>query len=473
MIRTEELHPVWIIARREVRDQFRDWRIIFPIVGLTIFFPFLMNFTAQQMLGFVERYGASIIGERLIPFLLMIVGFFPISVSLVIALESFVGEKERGSIEPLLNTPLKDWQLYLGKLLSATVPPLFSSYLGMGVYLLGLSLVGVPIPEAPLLAQIAVLAVVQAVAMVSAAVVVSSQATSVRSANLLASLIIIPAALLIQGESVVMFWGNYLTLWWVVVGLMALTVLLVRVGLAHFQREELLGHEIDVLNPRWMFRVFAREFIGGAHSLRQWYFQSVPAALAELRVDIWLTAGIAALSVWLGMEQIHRFSIPLDNIPVSGLNERLQSLVQMWSPFAFRPVIAIWWHNMRTLLLGMVLGAFSLGIFGLLPIIGTMGAVGYLYSLLMTQGFPAPVFLGLLFPHGLLEIPAVILATAAVLKAGVLMATPTTGKTVGEIALTALANWCKVMLGVVVPLLLIAAGLEVWVTPRVAMLFFH
>ncbi|NMC77862.1 MAG: ABC transporter permease subunit, partial [Chloroflexi bacterium] len=357
MIRTEELHPVWIIARREVRDQFRDWRIIFPIAGLTIFFPFLMNFTAQQMLGFVERYGASIIGERLIPFLLMIVGFFPISVSLVIALESFVGEKERGSIEPLLNTPLKDWQLYLGKLLSATVPPLFSSYLGMGVYLLGLSLVGVPIPEGPLLAQIAVLAVVQAVAMVSAAVVVSSQATSVRSANLLASLIIIPAALLIQGESVVMFWGNYLTLWWVVVGLIALTALLVRVGLAHFQREELLGHEIDVLNLRWMFRVFWREFTGGAHSLRQWYFQSVPAALAELRVDIWLTAGIAVLSVWLGMAQIHRFSIPLDDIHFSGLNESLQSLVQMWSPFAFRPVVAIWWHNIRTLLLGMVLGA--------------------------------------------------------------------------------------------------------------------
>ncbi len=132
------LHPVMVIASREVRDQFRDWRIIFPILGLTVLFPFLMNFTASQMLGFVNKYGAAIIGERLVPFLLMIVGFFPISVSLVIALESFVGEKERGSIEPLLNTPLKDWQLYLGKLLSSTVPPLVSSYLGMLVYIVGL-----------------------------------------------------------------------------------------------------------------------------------------------------------------------------------------------------------------------------------------------------------------------------------------------------------------------------------------------
>lgn len=42
-----ELRPAAIVARREVRDQFRDWRIIFPILGLTLLFPFLMNFTAQ------------------------------------------------------------------------------------------------------------------------------------------------------------------------------------------------------------------------------------------------------------------------------------------------------------------------------------------------------------------------------------------------------------------------------------------
>src|SRR5665811_474394 len=95
------LRPALIVAQREVRDQLRDWRIIFPVLGLTVFFPFLMNFTAKTALDFVSKYGASLIADRLVPFLFMVVGFFPISVSLVIALESFVGEKERGSIEPL------------------------------------------------------------------------------------------------------------------------------------------------------------------------------------------------------------------------------------------------------------------------------------------------------------------------------------------------------------------------------------
>ena len=248
----DQFQPAWFIARREIRDQFRDWRIIFPILGLTIFFPFLMNFTAKQILGFVQRYGANIIGERMVPFLLMVVGFFPISVSLVIALETFVGEKERGSIEPLLNTPLKDWQLYLGKLLSATVYPVLSSYIGMGFYLTGLYLNGITLPPSNVLLLVVVLTTVQALVMVTGAVVVSSQATSVRAANLLASFIIIPVALLIQAESVVMFWGSYDSLWWVVFGLIVLGLLLARVGLVHFRREELLGREIDVLNVHWI-----------------------------------------------------------------------------------------------------------------------------------------------------------------------------------------------------------------------------
>ena len=75
-----------IITRREVRDSFRDWRIIAPIILLTFFFPFLAQSVAANFAGFLAGYGAEILGERTIPFLLMIVGFFPISISLVIAL---------------------------------------------------------------------------------------------------------------------------------------------------------------------------------------------------------------------------------------------------------------------------------------------------------------------------------------------------------------------------------------------------
>jgi ABC-type Na+ efflux pump permease subunit len=103
-----------VVARREIRDSFRDWRIIIPIFLLTLIFPALMNFTASRLLNFVSDFGAEIVGNQLIPFLLLVVGFFPMSFSLIIALETFVGEKERKSMEPLLATPWSNGQLYAG-----------------------------------------------------------------------------------------------------------------------------------------------------------------------------------------------------------------------------------------------------------------------------------------------------------------------------------------------------------------------
>jgi uncharacterized membrane protein SpoIIM required for sporulation/ABC-type transport system involved in multi-copper enzyme maturation permease subunit len=467
------LAPALLVARREIRDQLRDWRIIFPVVALTLIFPFIMNWTARQILDFVETYGAGLVGERLVPFLLMIVGFFPISVSLVIALETFVGEKERNSIEPLLNTPLKDWQLYLGKLISSTVPPLLSSYLGMTVYLVGMAYNEIPWPEPALLVQIFSMTTVQAFMMVSGAVVVSSQATSVRAANLLASFIIIPSAFLIQWESVVMFWGNYSTLWWVVFGIFVLTILLVRVGLAHFQREELLGREIDVLRFKWGWNVFRRAFTGDARSLGEWYLQVMPRTVRRLRIPTGLVTGLVVVGFLIGWQLVERFPLMIPRMNPQDFGANFESILSYLPVFNVGSVFAIFWQNVRVLLLSMVLGLFTFGVIGVFPLLATMAVAGYLLGVLSSSSIAVlPLAVGLLLPHGVFEIPAAILATAAVLDAGAILATPTPGRAIGEVWLVALADWAKVMLGVVVPLLLVASCIEVWVTPQIALLIF-
>jgi uncharacterized membrane protein SpoIIM required for sporulation len=466
----DEIAAALVITRREIRDQMRDWRIILPVLGLTIFFPFLMNFTAGQMVSFVREYGGSILTERMVPFLLMIVGFFPISVSMVIALETFVGEKERGSIEPLLNTPLKDWQLYLGKLLSATVPPLCASYLGMAVYIGGLLATNIPLPEVGLLFQIVVLTTVQAFMMVSGSVAVSSQATSVRSANLLASFIIIPAAFLIQGESVVMFWGDYATLWWVVAGLLVLSALLVRVGLSHFAREELLGREIDVLNLRWGWNVFWKAFSGGAKNIAAWYRFVIPEAAGRLAAPAAVVTLLAIVSAWFGFSLINRLNLPLFTGEVQNITTRLEELTASWGLFPVKPLLLIFWQNMRVLLAALLLGAFSFGVLGVIPIMATMGAVGMIMGVMMQSGVSPQLFLfAFILPHGFIEIPAVILSTATILRAGALLATPSPHRTVGEVWISSLAEWAKIMAGLALPLLLIAAAIEAWVTPRLAL----
>ncbi|MFN2188171.1 MAG: ABC transporter permease, partial [Candidatus Promineifilaceae bacterium] len=210
----QDLRVSLLITRREVRDAFRDWRIIIPIVVLTLGFPILASFTARVLINFAETFGAALVGERLVPFLLLVIGFFPMSFSLVIALESFVGEKERKSLEPLLAAPLTDAQLYVGKMLAAIVPPMSTSFLGIFFYIIGLALITKWFVPFNLLVQILFLTTVQGIIMVAAAVIVSGQTTTVRAANLLASFIIIPMALLLQFEAIVLFWGNSRGLWW-------------------------------------------------------------------------------------------------------------------------------------------------------------------------------------------------------------------------------------------------------------------
>ena len=470
-MKLKELRPVFQIATREVRDMFRDWRIIFPAIALTVFFPFLMNFTARQILGFVEKYGATIIGERLVPFLLMITGFFPISVSLVIALESFVGEKERGSIEPLLNTPLKDWQLYWGKLISSVVPPLLTSYLGMGVYLAGLVISQVKLPSFDLLALVFLLSTVQAVVMVSGAVVVSTQATSVRAANLLASFIIIPMALLIQVEAIVMFWGTYSTLWVAVFGLLVLAFLFVRVGLAHFQREELLGREIDVLNIRWLWGVFRKSFTGEAKGIINWYRFSVGKTLKELRRPFLLMLLLSLSGIVIGFYLMRLFPLPLENLSDGNWKEQVQSSLDLWPLFAKQNFTAFLNNNIRFMLLSLILGLLTMGIVGVLPTIATVAVTTYILGTLGVNGLPAgQIFLGFILPHGWLEIGAGILASSVILRGGARLASAKEKKTVGEVFVALLADWFKIFVGVVVPALLLAAAIEVWITPRIATL---
>jgi uncharacterized membrane protein SpoIIM required for sporulation len=417
----------------------------------------------------VEKYNAPVVGERLIPFLLMVVGFFPISVSLVIALESFVGEKERRSIEPLLSSPLSDVQLYLGKLLAVMVPPLLASYLGITVYLIGIYFQINWTPDPTLFVQILLLTTIQAIMMVSAAVVVSSQTTSVRAANLLASFIIIPVAFLIQGESIIMFWARYHILWWAIAGMVVITGLLVRTGIAHFNREELLGRELDMLNLGWGWLVFRRAFVGRANSVFSWYRVEIPQALRHVKIPILATTLALIIGVWAGASQASVFVLPAEITDLSNLGKGFVKGLESIRFFSAAGVTTVWMHNLRSIAIASILGLFSFGVLGLLVLMLPFTLIGYFTASVAAAGSSPLTFLvALVLPHGILEIPAIILAGAAILSMGGTLTAPAHGKTIGEALLEGLARWAKIMVGLVLPLLLGAALLEVFLTPRVA-----
>lgn len=462
----DDWEMIWLVAWRELRDQLRDWRIIFPMIFLTLVLPFLADLGAKAAINFTTEYGTPLIAERFVPFLLMVVGFFPITVSLVIALESFVGEKERGTIEPLLSSPLEDRQLFLGKLFAGTAAPLFTAYLGIGVYLLGLYLQHIRIPDANRMAQTLILTTVQAVLMVCGAILISTQATSVRASSLMASFIVIPMALLIQGESILLFWGNDQVLWLAVVAVSVMAVLLARVGIAHFQREALLGREIDVLNIRWIGKTFWRSFKGRATSVPGWFRVELTGTVRKQGLAILMTLVIGVLASIAGYGWAASRAAGLVGNPQSAdlsgtLSAGFGSMLPSGLSFPM-----IWGHNLQATVVILLLGLVSFGVLGTIVYLLNMGIIGGVFPLVAVLGKPIlKVGLFGLLPHGLFEIPALILSSAAVLYIGIILVTPRPQRTLGEVFIEAVADWTKIGVGLVLPLLTVAAMIETWVTP--------
>lgn len=461
---------IWLVARREFMDQFRDWRIVAPMALLVSVFPFIADDTTRQAINFMNRFGGELILDNLIPFVILVIGFFPLSFTLVVALEAFVGEKERGTIEPLLSSPLEDKHLYLGKLLVGITTPLVFSFLSIGLYLFLVSRRDVAFPSPYMLALILLLTFTHAVLMVSSAIVISVQATTIRSANLMASFVVVPVAFMLQGETVLIFWGNEDVLWYAIIAVTLLSGLLVRLGLAHFKREYLLGREIDTLNFKSMYRVFRDRFTGGAKSFLNWYRVEIPVTLGQLRQPLAIVVVLGLVTVFasyawvvlnvpsyieMSPERMDEFKALVgDNLV--GL-DRLQKEL---------PAPLLFFYNARTTIIFLLMGLISFGTLGLTLFVVNFALIGGVLGAANLVGFsPLLTFIVGVLPHGLFELTAVILATAAMLRVGALLVSTNTDKSIGETLLLSLADWFRVFIGLVIPLLAVAAVIEIYLTP--------
>ena len=245
------------------------------------------------------------------------------------------------------------------------------------------------------MAQTLILTAVQAFLMVTGAILISTQATSVRASNLMASFIVIPMALLIQGESVMLFWGNNQGLWLAVAGVSVLALLLARVGVAHFQREALLGREIDVLNIRWIIQTFWRAFKGNAKSIPAWFRAEVWGTLRKQAVSIWMTIGlgvVAALGgyIWVAMNAqsvIAAFQIG----DLAGLLNVGTGVPPANIEISF-PLI--WGHNFHAVFVIFLLGLFTFGVLGTLAYLLNTAVIGAVLALKGALGVsPLTVFI--------------------------------------------------------------------------------
>jgi stage II sporulation protein M len=282
--------------------------------------------------------------------------------------------------------------------------------------------------------------------------------------------VVVPVAFLLQGETILIFWGNEDVLWFAIVAVALLSALLVRLGLAHFKREYLLGREIDTLNIKNIYRVLRNQFVGGAKSVAEWYRVEIPLTLRQLRQPLIIVIVLALISV------IASYVWVVVNVPAyvdisperadefrAVVSENLVSLDNLGEQV---PAPVLFFHNARTTLVFLLTGLVSFGTLGLTLFIVNFALVGGVLGAAQLVGFsPFLIFSVGVLPHGLFELTAVILSTAAMLRVGALLVAPQTNKSLGETFLLSLADWFRVFIGLVVPLLAVAAVIEIYLTP--------
>src|SRR6202048_2856245 len=108
-----ERRKALLVAERDFRDAAGDLRLTLAMIGLAVVIPIAAG-SGIRALAFFGG-GASELVQRVSIVGAFFVVFLPASYSLVLALESLVGERERSTLEVLLSTPLREAEILAGK----------------------------------------------------------------------------------------------------------------------------------------------------------------------------------------------------------------------------------------------------------------------------------------------------------------------------------------------------------------------
>jgi uncharacterized membrane protein SpoIIM required for sporulation len=432
-------HKAELVARRDLRDATNEIRLILAMVTLTLAIPIASAVGIRALAYFG---GGTAVVNRLAVVGAFFVVFIPASFSLVLALEAFVGERERTTLEVLLSTPLKEAEIYAGKVAAVLVVSLALCYGGLIVYCfavfpgLGFFPIGV-------LVALALSTICQVAAMVAGAVIISLNARTMRAANVMASFIILPMSVVLQVEAALILLGRAELLWGFAALMIVIAALLLRMGLAGFSREALLAREVGLSKPlRRAIGSVRAAFEGRPGIIRLVWMRRLPTALAAIGFAAGIALGFAAGRTGAVPGQVVK---PVISSLLSASGGATQG----------QEALGIFGHNLLAFVLAALLAIFTAGLSGFALTLLPGFLLGYAAALSSWS-----VALSGVVPNGLVEIPAAIIAGGLVIHIGAtaIHMEPNGGWTAR--ILRALADYTR-SLRWLVPALALAAVLEV------------
>jgi ABC-2 type transport system permease protein len=190
----------------------------------------------------VGEVAMFVILQQFLTFFLMM----PLIISLSIAAQSIVGEKQNKSLEPLLATPIRTGELLFAKSLTAMLPALLATWIGFVIFLAAARFLIVSdrvfsaLLHLKWLVAMVALAPLLALLSVSIAIVLSSRVNDARAVQQIGGFVVLPIVLVGVAQTTGLFLLNATTFLLGAVIMGVIDVLVLRLGVRLFQREKIL-----------------------------------------------------------------------------------------------------------------------------------------------------------------------------------------------------------------------------------------
>ncbi|MGA7989185.1 MAG: ABC transporter permease subunit [Candidatus Dormiibacterota bacterium] len=229
-----------------VLKEMREYRRSPFIVGTMLVLPLV--FLIEPII-IIFRLGASVhpaIVDRSVSATFLLLLITPVLIPAVLAAYSVVGEREQGTLEPLLTTPIRRDELLLGKALGVVVPAVAISYVVFGIVELSAHLfasnpeVVVALSQGPHVLAEFLFAPLLAGWSIWVGIGISTRASEVRVAQQLGTLASLPALGVVALVSFDVVTPSFTVAVAFALGLLAADVVMWRVVSAMFDRERLI-----------------------------------------------------------------------------------------------------------------------------------------------------------------------------------------------------------------------------------------
>jgi ABC-type Na+ efflux pump permease subunit len=242
----DDARLILVIARRAALESLRDRMTVVMSLLFALVMPIGLVVAVLRPLALAESAAApeGLFG-RLLVFYVLLVGLLPSSAAIGIAAGQFAGEKEQGSLAPLLASPASNVAIFGGKVLGSIIPPTVFSIVAELVYLVALVVVVGPgalrLIAPPLVLPMVVLVPATALFAATVASLISSRVRTYNAAQQIGGLALVPFwATVFPSAFQLLTWGPW-ALAIAALGLIALDVVLVLLAAATWRREEVLA----------------------------------------------------------------------------------------------------------------------------------------------------------------------------------------------------------------------------------------